>query len=299
MGRHTQLPQELIDHTVDFLHDSPRAWPACALISRSWVYSAQSRIFRRISFVSGGRATIEHRWARFLQVARESPHLIYHVRHLDVSGIGTAEGVSMHTFLAICNFRFTHLTAASVWLSWAPPSYARGLQQLLSLPTLCRLTMGCNNTDPSAFFPIWDRCSSALRHLELSYYPIGATGFHLTQQSSSTIRLESLALRMKAPSGVREWLMHPHCPLDLSGLSALSIYTNTELLDSPKFVTALRTIKFFDLVPEYTKPAIDLSSCNKLEELRITVSRSSWPWLLTMLSHTQQRKISTYVEITA
>ncbi|KAJ7136832.1 hypothetical protein C8R44DRAFT_363090 [Mycena epipterygia] len=86
------------------------------------------------------------------------------------------------------------------------------------------------------------------------------------------IRLELLALGMVAAAGVREWLTHLHCPLDLSGLSALSIYTNTELLASQNFAPALRTMGFFDPVPYSSKPTLDLSSFSKLEGLRTTVS---------------------------
>ncbi|KAJ7089534.1 hypothetical protein C8R44DRAFT_892229 [Mycena epipterygia] len=105
--RSSQLAQELVDHIIDFLHDSPEDWPACALVSRAWVYTAQHHIFRCIYFTSP--VEYENRWARFLETSETSPHLIRHIRQLDVNQFVP----SMETFIAICDFPFTHLDSSA------------------------------------------------------------------------------------------------------------------------------------------------------------------------------------------
>ncbi|KAJ7112216.1 hypothetical protein C8R44DRAFT_798263 [Mycena epipterygia] len=40
MDGRDQLAQELIDRIISLLHDSSSDWLACALVSRSWVYTA-------------------------------------------------------------------------------------------------------------------------------------------------------------------------------------------------------------------------------------------------------------------
>ncbi|KAJ7105233.1 hypothetical protein C8R44DRAFT_745949 [Mycena epipterygia] len=156
----SHLAQELVDHIISFLHDSPTDWPACALVSHSC-----------IRFVSAHSAN-ERRWARFQETTHTSLHLIQH---------------------------------------------------------------------------IWDRCSPSLKHLELSYYPYSFGMFSPPQHSSLPIQLESLALRN---TSVRQWLTHPHCPLDFSGLIALSIQQDTELLGSQTFALARQTVQTLDLMPE-------------------------------------------------
>ncbi|KAJ7101790.1 hypothetical protein C8R44DRAFT_887973 [Mycena epipterygia] len=272
----SQLAQELVDHIMAFLHDSPADWPACALVSRACVHTAQSYIFRQICFLSA-QSVNEDRWARFQRISDTSPHLIRYIRQLHIIDFA----VSPQTFLAICNFPFVRLDGASVHLKALVPSSTLAMQQLLSLSTLRRVQISCNSTSLQDFSQIWDRCSRSLKHLELTCYLKDSQGFHSVQQSSSVIGLESLALRSV---GIRQWLTHTHCPLDFSGLRALSMYGNTELLASQRFAPALQSIQTLDLTPEFNKPAVDLSAFPKLTLLRICLSSGSWRWVLATLS---------------
>ncbi|KAJ7112082.1 hypothetical protein C8R44DRAFT_882490 [Mycena epipterygia] len=83
----TQLPQELVEYIIDFLHDSPRDWPACALVARSWVYPTQSHIFQSVRLV-WPLLINERLWAHFEALKNESPHLIRHT----VAAVSTATG---------------------------------------------------------------------------------------------------------------------------------------------------------------------------------------------------------------
>ncbi|KAJ7112321.1 hypothetical protein C8R44DRAFT_985189 [Mycena epipterygia] len=269
------LAQELVDHIISFLHNSPADWPTCALVSRSWVYPAQSYIFRHIRFLSAPSVN-EGRWAHFEAISATSTHLIPHVRQLDIIDLK----VSTKTFMAICNFAFTRLDGVSIRLDSPTPTSTLAVQQLLSLPTLRRLQLSCNSTDLANFSQIWDRCFPSLKHLELSYYPNSLGGVRPTQHPTSSIRLESLALRN---ASARIWLTHPHCPLDFSGLRALSIHHNTDLLGSQTFALARQTVQTLDLAPEFNTPTLDLSSFATLAVLRIRVTPRSWSWMITTL----------------
>lgn len=122
----SQLAQELLHSIISFLSDSPADWPACALVSRSWVYPAQSHIFRRLSLKS---VEDKHRLAQFLVTMEISPHLLRHVHQLHLG-----YHVSTETFLRVCNFSFTHLDLATVTVHMNSTT-APALQQLLSTPT--------------------------------------------------------------------------------------------------------------------------------------------------------------------
>ncbi|KAJ7107419.1 hypothetical protein C8R44DRAFT_857986 [Mycena epipterygia] len=69
--------QELVEYIIDFLHDSPRDWPACALVARSWIYPTQSHIFQSVRLI-WPLLRNERLWARFEALTNESPHLIRH-----------------------------------------------------------------------------------------------------------------------------------------------------------------------------------------------------------------------------
>ena len=46
------LPQETLDHIVDFLHDEPEALKACCLASKQWVPRARKHLFAMVEFSS-------------------------------------------------------------------------------------------------------------------------------------------------------------------------------------------------------------------------------------------------------
>ncbi|KAJ7112212.1 hypothetical protein C8R44DRAFT_882605 [Mycena epipterygia] len=283
MERQRNLAQELTDHIIGLLHDSPGDWPACALVCHSWVYAAQAHIFRRISFTSASHYTNDRLWSRFLETLDESPHLIRHVRRIDVED----DTVSTEIFIALCNFPFTHLEQVDFMFSPPTTGCTLALQQLLSCSTLHRVRMYYDHPDPSVFLQIWERCSSSVKHLELIYLQTGEAqlwSFPPTQHSLTSIRLESLALQVVAKSGLRDWLMHPHCPLDFSDLKALSIVTDTDLFVSRNLMPALRTIQTLDLYAHPHNSPLDLSLFHALELLRIRGDVDALPWVFATLS---------------
>ncbi|KAJ7116876.1 hypothetical protein C8R44DRAFT_202104 [Mycena epipterygia] len=276
-----QFAQELVDHIIGFLHDSPHDWPACALVSRSWVYAAQAHIFRHAS-LKIDEPTDERLGNRFLATLEMSPHLIRHVRHLQVTRTHRLSTRSTETFPAICNFPFTHLDRVDVTIWHPEPSYMLCAQQLISLPTIRRIQMICILTDPSDYFQMWDRCSPRLAHLSI-YSNLRSTSIlPPSQPPPSYIRLESLDLQQTVSVGLNDWLRQPLCPFDFSRLKHLAIWTNIGLLISPKFTPALQTIETLDLHTGPNKPTLDLALFPRLGLFRIR--GNAWSWVYTTLS---------------
>ncbi|KAJ7436912.1 hypothetical protein B0H11DRAFT_2109037 [Mycena galericulata] len=273
------LAQELTDHIISFLHDSPRDWPACALVSRSWVYATQAHIFRRLYLLADGGSN-ERRWARFLELSEKSPDLTRHVRQLAVTTFGERR-ISTETFFAICTFPFTRLDGVWLILFCPTPSETSVVQRLLGCPTLRRARIVCD--EPSSFFQIWDRCSAALGHVNVSYFPRSKERFCPSQPSAAPIRLESLDLNTTVGEGLHDWLMHPFCPLDFSALKTVSVGSNIEILQSDKFAPALQTIETLELVASNIKPGLDLSSFPALQVLRMDPG-GGWPWAYDALA---------------
>ncbi|KAJ6613799.1 hypothetical protein B0H10DRAFT_1951195 [Mycena sp. CBHHK59/15] len=274
-----RLAQELTDHIISFLHDSPRDWPACALVSRSWVYATQSHIFKCLYLLSDRDAN-ERRWARFLELSAKSPDLTRHVRQLGITTFGERR-MSTETFLAICTFPFPRLDGVWLILFRPTPSEMPAVQRLLGCPTLRRARIVCD--EPSSFSPIWDRCSAALVHVKVSYFPRSKERFYPSQLSAAPIRLESLDLNTSVGEGLHDWLMHPFCPLDFSALKTVSVGSNTEILQSEKFAPARQTIETLELVASNIKPGLDLSSFPALQVLRMHPG-GGWWWAYDTLA---------------
>ncbi|KAJ6567942.1 hypothetical protein DFH09DRAFT_1313939 [Mycena vulgaris] len=74
------FPQELLDHIIDLLHENPVVLQACALVSRAYVYVAQSHIFKAISLGRLGPETSRFAAATLWPPPRDPhpPHLPLH-----------------------------------------------------------------------------------------------------------------------------------------------------------------------------------------------------------------------------
>ncbi|KAJ7112210.1 hypothetical protein C8R44DRAFT_251108 [Mycena epipterygia] len=136
---------------------------------------------------------------------------------------------------------------------------------------------------------MWDRCSASLKHLK--FLCDLDTQLPTTPHPASQLRLESLNLKMISRICLRDWLMHPRSPFDLSGLKALSLDSDMDMLRFQNFGPALRTIRDLTLIPAnhmytYMKPsiAVALSSFSRLVYLRICVYPYTWPWVFATLS---------------
>ncbi|KAJ7811091.1 hypothetical protein B0H14DRAFT_3880260 [Mycena olivaceomarginata] len=173
LKRMNQTPftiQELVDRCIHFLRVSQRDLKACALVSRSWLYPAQSQIFREIIITAGNvvfsLTQSGHpkpaRWSRLQQTLETSPHLIQHIRDLSIR-IGAKPNEEL---LSICNFPFTHLEhVGSHCGEDFTAQIALAFQQLFSLPTIRSIELG--GMKPTDFAKTFERCSSAVTKLEV------------------------------------------------------------------------------------------------------------------------------------
>ncbi|KAJ6556514.1 hypothetical protein DFH09DRAFT_1164680 [Mycena vulgaris] len=284
---HVHIPQELVNHIINFLHDTRTDLKACALVSRAFVYAAQSHIFTELS-ISRYRATtseIDALWSRCQATLHASPHLVQHIHRFKLH----PRQMSIDTLSAICTFPFTHLKEVCIRDFTPSPPFAIALQQLFSLPSLRLVSLECWYNDPWTFMQIWDRCAPGLKHLELKCSQKSNKAFHPTSHRWPTpIRLDSLRIRrvMDRGIGMRDWMDHAFCPFDFSALRVLSISSFTEVLRWSKLGPCLRTLEALDFTAStYDDPMIDLSTFPCLVVLRISIDRDfAWPMVLDTLS---------------
>ncbi|KAJ6525912.1 hypothetical protein DFH09DRAFT_1188174 [Mycena vulgaris] len=282
---HIQIPQELVNHIIDFLDDSPTDLMACALVSRAFVHAAQSYIFEELSFGDYGPPRNKNTilWSRCQETLHTSPHLVQHIHRLTIH----PRPISLETVSAICNFPFTHLKEVYICHFILSPSFAIALQQLFSLPTLRFVSLEGWYGDPSTFMQIWERCAPGIKHLGLRFSPTSTEAFQPTSHRwPAPIRLDSLQI-MHRMIGLLDWMDHAFCPFDFSGLKVLSISSHAEVLRSSMIAPYLRTLEALDFTAStYDDSMIDLSTFPCLVVLRISIHHGEfvWPMVLDTLS---------------
>ncbi|KAJ6534607.1 hypothetical protein DFH09DRAFT_118976 [Mycena vulgaris] len=263
---------ELLDQCIFFLRDLPPALKACALVSRTWAGTAQPYLFRKVSLRGA------EQWRRLEEILHTSPHLVRHIHRLYLR-IGS---LFINMISAVCNFAFTnirHLFIDALLVLSLPSAIA--IQQLLSIPTLCRVRVTCVFNDSSDFQQIWAHYSPSIIHLDLSYswtdrlpipYPYMAP--------IPDIRLESLQITVPRDPPSEDFF-----PFVLSGLKVLSIGVHTEIARWNVIVPALQTIIALSFtVSDSMVDIIDLSLFPQLRFLRISMDHGGFQNALDALS---------------
>ncbi|KAJ7478544.1 hypothetical protein FB451DRAFT_1242208 [Mycena latifolia] len=270
--------QELVEQCIGFLRDSPSDLKACALVARPWTSAAQGHIFREVVISAISSVDV---WPRLQQILHSSPHLIHHIRRLQLD----TEDLSSAALLAICKWPFSNLRYLSIYHL---PGLA--IHQLLSLPSLTRVKLVSYFSTPSTFLQTWEGLSPKIRHLDLlcDRHPSSPrAGRPIPARRSPPVRLESL--KLGSVDYLSHWLTHDFCPLDVSGLKLLSIPSpHGPLLQSEKFVAALQTLKVLDLSLWQSDGILNLSTLPNLRLLR----------LCTPLRGSVQRALDTLSTIT-
>jgi len=157
-----QLPQELVDHIIDHLHDDPVTLNSCALVCHTWLPTSRLHIFSKISLKvtpAAGHLAPSDSCKRLHRLFTTSPSIICHVRELEVlegsllGGQAPPQAVlgsnRSTTWVATeCTFphllrMLTHLKrlefgAQSTTLYWAmlPPSLQSAIHHVFSLRSL-------------------------------------------------------------------------------------------------------------------------------------------------------------------
>ncbi|KAF9650119.1 hypothetical protein BDM02DRAFT_3141572 [Thelephora ganbajun] len=73
-----ELPPELVDRIIDFLHDEPKALVACSLVAKSWTGTSRYHRFSSVRLIRN------EDWARFQRLMKMSPTMVHYMRHITV-----------------------------------------------------------------------------------------------------------------------------------------------------------------------------------------------------------------------
>ncbi|KAJ7662571.1 hypothetical protein DFH06DRAFT_355485 [Mycena polygramma] len=269
--------QELLDHCIRFLRDSPSDLKICALVSRRWVNGAQSLLFQKILINTSDR------WLELQSILQSSPYLVQHIQTLIINPLPFSDDA----FSALCNFDFTNLRQLYVYgtTPYHTPTSITSFQALLSRPSLIHIIFQLDTAPTPSFFALWDRCSPSLRHLEL-YFSYGPSAHYQPRENRSLppIALESLRIMiLSRVEDVADWLTHPLGPFDVANLRVLSIVNHPEDLWRA-LPSAFCSIKALEFTAQQSGTPFELSTLPDLEILRIQLFRGVTKQVVNTLS---------------
>src|SRR5271170_735515 len=79
------LPPELIEYTIDYLHDSPSALRACARVCRDWVAPSRFHLFYRREIIPNETGIVSLQIRALLEFLQGSPHIAFYIREFHFS----------------------------------------------------------------------------------------------------------------------------------------------------------------------------------------------------------------------
>ncbi|KAF7342280.1 hypothetical protein MVEN_01816100 [Mycena venus] len=197
-----ELP-ELVDHGIGFLSDSTPELMAGALVARSWLHSAQAHP----------------------SATPQSP----------VGVVAIENQITDPTLAKIFNLGFTYLESVSIQvIHHLSDSLAIALQPLFGVPSISTVKLHTPVVHLSTFIQIWESCSPAIRHLDLSArlrnspHP-GAVQDHLldtSERQASPIPLQSLRISFSRSHiyDKQTFISRALYPFDVSHLTALNVH---------------------------------------------------------------------------
>ncbi|KAJ7213941.1 hypothetical protein GGX14DRAFT_617872 [Mycena pura] len=221
--------QELVDLTVDFLHDSVADLKRCSLVSRSWVPSARFHLFSYFAFGD------ELECQRLVVMLEEAPHLLKLMTHLAIAFHPRLDTLA---YGVLSKIPFAHLKRLTIYtLPWKAPMLV--LQNLVALPNITHIVV-MQTRDPKLLFSLFLHRTASLETLEIRSreYATQREDVEDVQIQAHAQRLQIDRLRVANMPTAR--LHDPSLsPFDLSALKRLVVTEYQELCSFRGILTTL------------------------------------------------------------
>jgi hypothetical protein len=259
----SHLPQELVDHIIDHLHDDPVALSNCARVCRGWLPTSRHHFFSKISLKAtsahNGPAVPQERCKKLYAVLTQSPEIIYNIRELEICEgsphhhhdhhpeLSSTTWITTERTLTALFKLLTHLQrldfSATSTLYWKllPPTFQSALWTLLSLPTITYIRLHswvfpdlsslasilacCNNLNAFALSSttIFNEGSPHLHQSSLLAAGEDCGGVEEEVVRPPRTRLEVLTLDYVIFGYLDNWLLSPHSLIDITSLRELRV----------------------------------------------------------------------------
>ncbi|KAJ6504714.1 hypothetical protein C8R47DRAFT_155874 [Mycena vitilis] len=211
--------QELVDLTIDFLHDSPEDLKRSSLVNRSWLPAARHHLFSYFPFESAQDCQ------RLATMLTEAPDLLGLVTHLVIAPTSRNAHLAYDLLARCAELHFTRLKHLTIY-TLPPPAMMALLHSMIALPSVTHLSV-LQTEDPSFLVSFLSRRTSSLGTLEIGprcYRVEEGQECAAKRVHSQTFRLDCLRL----PS-VIVFDLPGDLPIDITALRRLVIAECAEL----------------------------------------------------------------------
>ncbi|KAJ7735787.1 hypothetical protein B0H16DRAFT_1892202 [Mycena metata] len=241
------LPQELVDAIIDQVDDN-LTLKSCALVSGSFLSSAQRKLFRAIQIFDTQKSLPDH--SHFLS---ESPHIAFYIRDLTIRSDPDDHTALIHIFAVARNVERFNLILAE--MPNENPGFMPALVDYLSRPTLRFLGLFYTQGVPSTVI------SAAMAVLSVFFWRVSmdATEF---PQSDVTPRVRQLSLLYSGSAvlAICDFLLHPGKSLYTDHIEYVEIRMDSDSASyDHRFLSACAgTLRFLAIDPGALEDTINL-----------------------------------------
>ncbi|KAF8953992.1 hypothetical protein BDZ97DRAFT_1929115 [Flammula alnicola] len=317
-----RLPQELVDHIIDHLHDDPLTLKSCASVCHAWLPTSRLHLFAKICLKAtsphNGPAVPQERCKRLHALLVRSPEIIPNIRELEI-----CEGSPLHhhypdvqssttwvtterTLTALFKMlthvkRFDFSATSTLYWTLLPPTFQTALCTLLSRPSLTYVLLH------SWMFPNFASLTWMLSHCQnLRAFALSST--NISNDSGPdpdharvdvpedkeegeivhTTPLEVLTLDFVTFGYLEYWLLGHRSLVDIRSLRELRVahFHDAGVID--KLLLAVGgSLEHFHLKPgSWNVHAFNLSHNPGLRSIRLTLDdpETAMIWATTLLS---------------
>ncbi|KAH6906540.1 hypothetical protein BKA70DRAFT_1287952 [Coprinopsis sp. MPI-PUGE-AT-0042] len=315
-----RLPQELVDHVVDHLHDDTATLRSCSRVSKAWLPTSRYHLFSRVTLQAWNGNGVDtfpsERCKQLLALIERAPEIANHIRELDICEGSplhlanpdthpttwvTSEPALISIFKKLRNLRRLEISSATTFY-WKtmPAAFQNALCSLLATSsslTYLKLHAWC--------FPNFTSLAILLSHCK------SLTGFSL---SSTTVgdddlieqrlgcvieegdgcdvihsaKLDLLTLDYVTFRYLDYWLFGETPMVDVSSLRELRVSHFSNLDPIERLLGAVSSsLEHLHLKPgQWRVRPLDLSFTTTLRSLRLTLDEpdTAMDWALTLLS---------------
>ncbi|KAJ7617458.1 hypothetical protein DFH06DRAFT_101659 [Mycena polygramma] len=151
--------QELVDLTIDFLHDSPEDLKRSSLVNRSWLPAARHHLFSYFPFESAQDCQ------RLATMLKEAPDLLGLVAHLVIAPAPRNAHLAYDLLAKCAEVHFTRLKHLTIY-TLPPKAMMPLLHSMIALPSVTHLSV-LQTEDPIFLASFLSRRTSSLGTLEI------------------------------------------------------------------------------------------------------------------------------------
>ncbi|KAJ7654910.1 hypothetical protein B0H17DRAFT_1338141 [Mycena rosella] len=279
--------QEILDHTIDYLSDSPYDLTSCTLVATSWVSRAQRHIYRHLDLTpdadSGGDA-VEIKLHRLTHTLERAPHLVPLIR--DVSVPLNSPILPELACLPLTHLAELRLECTSYpWAAPAQRSTIAPLQTLLRRPSLFRVLLW-GYLEPISILDVYfEGCSRNIQQLRLALDNLDAypEPCAVLEDVPCAPGPKIALAHLSVPRELEGWMRGPRCPFSFAQLKSLEIRASDWAALQDSFALRLPQLEFLWLTPFLFDSQVDLAVFPALKGLNVRLEDAAGLRALTAL----------------